>query len=373
MTPRGRSPARPPNYEREHHAVAVLAQEMADNPRHLLHALVDAALDICDARSAGISLFDGDELRPHAVAGVAATSPDGGPAQHPVADELCLLVPIHHQDKAIGSLWIVAHSADRRFDAEDERIVSVLATLASAGWQLWQASEVMAANSRRKDDFLATLAHELRNPLSAIAGATSVLQQRTLPPSASRAIGIIDRQTQHVSRLVSDLLDIARIVNGKLALKKESLDPRTMVTQAVETRRAQIERRSQTLTVDLGRHAAIVEGDPVRLAQVISNLLDNAAKYTPEHGDIRVVVSCEKDECSVSVHDSGVGIPAEQLELIFLPFTQLVGDGRAVAGGLGLGLALVRTIAGLHGGNVTARSEGAGLGSCFTLRLPIAS
>lgn len=369
MTTDTRAGARPPTYEREHQAVAVLAQEMANNPRHRLHALVDAALDICDARTAGISLLDDGELRPHAVAGVVARSPDAAMAPDPCADDLCFLVPFHDHDMPIGTLWIVAHSADRKFDAEDERIVGVLATLASAGWKLWRAADMMAADGRRKDNFLATLAHELRNPLQAITAATSVLQQRAQPPSAAQAVGVIARQTQHMSRLIADLLDIARVVSGKLELARQVLDLRTVVAEAADTRRAQIERKGQTLTVDLGVTAAPVHGDPTRLTQVISNLLDNAAKYTPEGGTISVTVACHEAECSVNVRDNGAGIPAEEAERIFLPFTQLHKDGD-VEGGLGLGLALVQRLAELHGGSVTVVSPGPGLGSCFTLRLP---
>lgn len=353
MTRVGPAAARPPDYEREHHAVALLVQAIADNPGSVLHALVNVAREICDARSAGVNLFDD---------GRVAATPDGA-----------MQVPLHDHGTPIGTLWIAGHSVDLPFDAEDARIVGVLTTLASAGWGLWQASDVMAADGRRKDDFLATLAHELRNPLSAIAAAAAVLQQRTQPPSVSLAVGVIARQTQHMSRLIADLLDIARIVRGKLELETQTIDLRTVVAEAIDTRRAQIERRQQTLTVEVGATPAMISGDPVRLTQVISNLLDNAAKYTPEHGTITVTVACQETECSVAVRDSGAGIPAKDVDRIFLPFTQLLKDGPAVEGGLGLGLALVRRLAALHGGSVSVDSAGPGHGSCFIVRLPNAS
>jgi len=344
---------------------------MADNPGNVLHALVKVARAVCEAQSVGIDL-DSDRIngtrRTHAVAGLVARSADGTIVRD---QSPALLIPFYDHSLQIGTIWIVGRAAGRPFDNEDERIVGVLTTLASAGWQLWHASELTTANDRRKDEFLATLAHELRNPLSAIAAAAAVLQQRTQPPSASQAIGVIARQTQHMSRLIGDLFDIARIVSGKLALQTQSIDLCIIAADAVETRRAQIERRRQVLTLDVCEEPLMVEGDPVRLQQVISNLVDNASKYTPEHGDISVTVSCNDLWCSVAVSDSGAGIPAEELQRIFLPFTQLQKSGGS-GGGLGLGLALVQTLVALHGGDVGVTSAGTGQGSCFTLRLPAA-
>jgi signal transduction histidine kinase len=256
--------------------------------------------------------------------------------------------------------------------AEVDAIVRGLSQFASAGSQPWKASQSLAENRRRKDDLLATLAHELRNPLAAIVTAASVLQERTAADDrATHAIDVIVRQSHHVSRLIDDLLDIARIERGKLQLVKRTVDLRTVVAETIETRRPQIERRRQRLTIELGAEPVWVDADPVRLAQAVSNLVDNAAKYTPENGRMSVTVSFEGDHAIVAVSDSGVGVPAERAESIFEAFTQLPESRESCAGGLGLGLALVRKLTELHGGTVDVVSAGKDQGSCFTLRLPM--
>jgi signal transduction histidine kinase len=283
-----------------------------------------------------------------------------------------LLIPFHVNGKPIGTVWVVSHTEDRKFDREDERVVRELSSFASAGWQLLQASEALAERNRQKDDFIATLGHELRNPLGAIVAATSVLQQRTSPDSsAQRALDIIVRQSQHMRRLADDLLDIARIENGQLQLERGLVDLRTIVAETLEARRTQIERRQHSLTIDIGVAPVLVDGDALRLAQVVSNLVDNAAKYTPEQGSITVALSSDGDEAVVTVRDTGVGIPSGQAKRIFEPFAQLPDSRHASAGGVGLGLALVKRLTELHGGQVAVASEGAGQGSCFTIRLPL--
>jgi signal transduction histidine kinase len=227
-------------------------------------------------------------------------------------------------------------------------------------------------NRLQNDDFLATLAHELRNPCAAIVAAAAILQQRiTGDVHASHAIDVIVRQSHHVSRLVDDLLDIARIDRGKLQLQRQLVDLRTVVAETIETRRPQIERRGQVLTIELGGQPMWVDADAIRLAQVVSNLVDNAAKYTPEKGRISVAVTAECDEVVVAVRDSGVGVPADRAQSIFEPFTQLPESRESSAGGLGLGLALVRRLTELHGGAVKVVSAGKDQGSCFTVRLPM--
>jgi PAS domain S-box-containing protein len=224
---------------------------------------------------------------------------------------------------------------------------------------------------RRKDEFLATLAHELRNPLAPIRNAAQILSHLGhADPTLTSATEIIARQVQHLTRLVDDLLDVSRITRGKVTLRKEPVDLATVVTQAIETSRPLIESHRHELTVSLPGEAIWVEADLTRLAQVIANLLTNAAKYTPEGGHIRLTVERDGDTAIVRVRDDGVGISGEMLTSIFDLFTQ--GD-RSLArseGGLGIGLTLVKRLVEMHGGSVIAYSDGPGRGSEFIVRLP---
>jgi signal transduction histidine kinase len=377
----------------------VLAAEMAEQPRNVLQKLVEIAVELCDADTAGVSLLDGDVFRWEAVAGVFAGARGG---TMPRAESPCgvcidrdatqlmyladrcfpalaaeprfveaLLIPFHDRGRPIGTVWVASHTADRKFDREDERVVSVLAKFAAAGWQLWTGSEATADVSRRKDDFLATLAHELRNPLAAITAAAANLRHRVgddVP--ATRAVEVIHRQSRHASRLVDDLFDIARIGTGKLKLDITTVDLRRIIVDAIDARRAQIARRQQQLRLELGSHPVFIEGDAVRLTQVVSNLIDNAAKFTPDRGEIVVSLSSDDDGVVVAVRDTGIGISAGDVEAIFNPSMQVDSSNDASSAGLGLGLALVRSLTELHGGQVTVTSAGADQGSCFTVRSP---
>jgi PAS domain S-box-containing protein len=226
-------------------------------------------------------------------------------------------------------------------------------------------------SDRRKDEFLAMLAHELRNPLAPIRNAAHVL--KLLAPNdlnLRQACEMIDRQVGHLARLVDDLLDVSRITSGKIKLQKEAVELTAILARAVETSRPLIDSRWQELTVTLPPETIPVEADTTRLAQVVSNLLNNAAKYTPEGGRIRLTVETTSREAVLHVCDSGMGIPAELLPQVFDLFTQ--GD-RSLArseGGLGIGLTLVKSLVEMHGGRVEARSEGAGKGSEFVVYLP---
>jgi signal transduction histidine kinase/CheY-like chemotaxis protein len=225
---------------------------------------------------------------------------------------------------------------------------------------------------RTKDEFLATLAHELRNPLAPIRNASFLLKQQEPPDSdAQWARQVIDRQSAHLSRLVDDLLDVSRITRGKVDLRRERTSISTVVGSAVETVRPIIQSHQHGLTVSLPGETLFVFGDFTRLAQVLSNLLTNAAKYTPPKG--RIEVAAERDgECVVlRVSDSGVGIPREMLGAIFEMFTQVDSSLERTAGGLGIGLTLAKRLVELHGGTIEAKSDGPGRGSEFVVRLPL--
>ena len=244
----------------------------------------------------------------------------------------------------------------------------------SAGAQLVAPEDIDIRGQLRTDDVLAILAHELRNPLAATATAAAILRQQLKDDDAAvRATEVIARQCRHMSRLVEDLLDVARIGHRQIQLERRRLDLRTIVTETIEERRIQIERRRQHVTADLGASPVWVDADPVRLSQIMSNLIDNAAKYTPENGQILVAITRRDGEVHVDVRDTGIGIAADQFVNLFQPFSQVTESRNASAGGLGIGLALVKSLIELHGGTVHALSTGPGQGSCFTVRLPLPS
>jgi PAS domain S-box-containing protein len=233
-----------------------------------------------------------------------------------------------------------------------------------------QVAEALRLADRRKDEFLATLAHELRNPLAPIATAVEVLRRLRIPNDQVQWAGdVVGRQVTHLKRLVDDLLDISRFTRGKIELQMERLDLGRVVAQAVETSRPLLAARGHELTVDVAPGLS-VRGDAVRLAQLVSNLLNNAAKFTEIGGHVALTVARDDAGVVVTVRDNGIGIPSEMLDRIFDPFAQVDGSRDAKAGGLGLGLTLVKRLVEMHGGTVAARSEGEGRGSEFIVRLP---
>ncbi|CAH0281319.1 Sensor histidine kinase TmoS [Massilia sp. Bi118] len=238
--------------------------------------------------------------------------------------------------------------------------------------QLRKLAADLSEADRRKTEFLATLAHELRNPLAPIRNGLSVMRLGSDDRAAvAKVRGVMERQVGYMVHLIDDLLDVARISGGKLELKKTQVDLREVLSGAVETSLPIIDSGRHRLQVDLPGEALLAEVDTTRLAQVVANLLNNAAKYTPPGGTISLAMRREDDTALVSVSDNGVGIPADALESVFDMFSQVGRNLDRSQGGLGIGLSLVRRLIEMHGGSVTAASEGAGAGSIFTLRLPL--
>jgi len=236
--------------------------------------------------------------------------------------------------------------------------------------EVGRRSAALEDADRKKDQFLAVLAHELRNPLNPIRNAVAVLRMtRADPRRVDWAGEVIDRQARMLARLLDDLMDVARITQNKIELRMQIVDLGSIVDMAVETTRATFEANQQTLEVQKVPEPVYVRGDPARLGQVLGNILSNAAKYTEPYGRIRLSVAQREKLVTVTVRDSGVGIAPENMSKIFDMFVQVSGK---TSGGLGIGLALVRALIGMHGGSVEARSEGEGKGSEFAITLPVA-
>jgi PAS domain S-box-containing protein len=228
--------------------------------------------------------------------------------------------------------------------------------------------------SRRKDEYLAMLAHELRNPLAPVRNGLTILQQAGHDPTArGRALVMMDRQVRHMQRMIDDLLDVARLTWGKLEFHPRRLDLARLVHVAVEDRRPAAEKAGVTLTVTVPPTPVWVQGDEARLAQVVTNLLNNALKFTGEGGrvDVDMAAAAEPRQAAVTIRDTGIGIPADLLPRLFQPFTQGDQTLARVRGGLGLGLAVVKGVVAQHGGRVEAHSAGPGQGAEFRVRLPV--
>ena len=236
-----------------------------------------------------------------------------------------------------------------------------------------QLNEAQQEAMRQKDAFIAVLAHELRNPLAPIRTAVALLNRVGPPePLLERALGVIDRQVVHMSRLVDDLLDVSRLSRGELRLQRGPTRLASVIESALEQTQPTVSQQRQHVHVEgLDEPIELLDADAVRLTQVVGNLLDNAAKYSPPDTDIRLSVSREGGDVVIRVRDRGVGIPAEQLQRVFDLFAQTDSARAMGRGGLGIGLALARQLVMLHSGTITASSPGPGLGSDFVVRLPV--
>jgi PAS domain S-box-containing protein len=274
--------------------------------------------------------------------------------------------------------WALFKASDRQ--AYERELLSARKTAEAAlearleaEAQLQALNAQLSAADRRKDEFLATLSHELRNPLAPMRSAVDVLKLKFGHGANERLLGAFDRQLRHLTRLVDDLMDVSRITQGRMQLRRTAVELSALVRGAVQDMAATIEAARHTLHLSIAEPPVVVDGDATRLAQVVINLLTNAVKYTPDGGTIELHLRCEPGIAEIQVRDTGIGIPAGALATVFDMFSQLEPALERAKGGLGIGLALVRGIVELHGGSISADSAGPGRGSEFTVRLPLAA
>ena len=260
-----------------------------------------------------------------------------------------------------------------RLTAElEERVAQRTAELEQSIRGQQRLTDQLLHNDRRKDEFLALLGHELRNPLAPVRNAVTILRMKDtqVDPQVTKCVDIIERQTTQLTRLVDDLLDVSRVTQGKIILRTAPQDMEEIVQAAIEMSRPLIDSRRHTIHVRVDARPAQVLGDATRLTQVISNLLNNAAKYQNEGGRIEVTITARAGSVATRVRDYGIGVPPELLEEIFHLFAQADRTSDRAIGGLGIGLSLVRSLVELHGGQVSASSDGVGHGSEFVVVLP---
>jgi signal transduction histidine kinase/CheY-like chemotaxis protein len=398
-----RRASRPPDYAAEARILATLVQVMADSPRTILQGLAEAALVSCGAGSAGVSLIepDGKHFRWHALAGALSPhlggttprsfSPCGTvvernsvqlfsyPERHfkyfaevkPVIVE-ALLIPFAFDGRPAGTIWVVTHDEQRRFDAEDARLIDNLGRFAAVAYRLRSSLDEARNSDRRKDQLLGIVSHELRNPLLPMQLVVDLLAEKQAGPEDVRhATGVMRRQLAHLRHLVDDLMDVALISRGRLRLRKERIALSDVVECALEISRPVIDSAGHALAVTLPEAPVFVDGDPIRLAQVIGNILNNAAKFTRRGGSLRVSAEARGADAVIRVQDDGIGIEADQLSGIFELYAQVPTSDPVLVEGMGIGLALARSLVEMHGGTIVAHSAGPGQGSEFEIRLPL--
>ncbi|MDI3380483.1 ATP-binding protein [Xenophilus aerolatus] len=291
------------------------------------------------------------------------------------------IVPLVARGRTIGAMAVLQAESGRRFSADDGTLIQEVAQRAALALdnvrllaQARTAQKAAEDANQAKDEFLAMLGHELRNPLAPMALALQLMQRRDAQ-AFPRERQIIDRQVRHLSRMVDDLLDVSRIVSGKIVLRPEAVDLRDVVARALELTLPALQQRGEMPEVKLPAEPVVVHGDPLRLAQIVGNLLNNAAKFTEPGRAIRVVLSVDalmrEPQAVLQVIDEGIGIAPDLLPQVFERFVQGQQPLQRAAGGLGLGLAIAQSLARLHGGAIGVRSDGVGQGSTFELRLPL--
>ena len=414
-----RRPRRAPDFEGESHALGTLLATLSASPRSALQKLAEVALELCNAHSAGISLLEDSRgvpvVRWRAIAGqfaplVGSTlqrafSPCGTVLDHdamqlmiqPVRHfayidslrppiEETLTIPIHVDRRPLGTIWVVAHDFTRHFDAEDARLLTSLANFSGAALELLisldqieinlserrKAAELAIAAGRNEDRFIAILAHELRNPLGPIRNAAALLRGGTLDAVAAKQTSdIIDRQVLGMSQLIDDLLNVSRLRLGNLELRRTIVTVSEIVARTVEAVGPFIAAHGHALVVSLPPEPVSLDADVVWLSQALQNLVSNSGKYTDPGGRIHIDAVRDGDGVVITVSDNGIGIASTQLDAIFDMWAQA---GQASTerseGGVGIGLYLARRVIEAHGGSVRATSDGPGLGSQLTVRLP---
>lgn len=272
-----------------------------------------------------------------------------------------LLVDISKRQEIEAQLRQAKEEAERRADEAEEARAAVK-----------DREHRLHYEAQLKDEFLATLAHELRNPLAPLRNVAAILRMEQLTETGRHATGVMERQISQLVRLIDDLMDVSRITRGQLTLRKERVDLRSIIESAVETAHPQLTTAGVSLVLDIPTVPLMLDADATRISQVVLNLLTNAAKFTPFGGQVSVSVHAHVDRVSLKVKDTGVGIAPEDQEKVFGMFVQLNRDMRRSQTGLGIGLTLVKQMTEMHGGAVAVWSEGPGLGSEFTITLPLA-
>jgi signal transduction histidine kinase/integral membrane sensor domain MASE1/CheY-like chemotaxis protein len=300
-----------------------------------------------------------------------ATDPQGGAARAAGVRAFVCHPLRGAEGRTLGTLSFASTRRDR-FEPDEIAFLQTVCHFVALAWERAGVEAALREGDRRKDEFLATLAHELRNPLAPMRNAAQLLRLKgPLDPMIETARDMIERQVNHQVRLVDDLLDVSRITRGKITLRRELVALREAVELALETSRPHLDAARHRLELSLPAEPLHVQGDLTRLSQVLANLLNNAARYTPEGGRVALSVAAEGSQAALRVSDSGIGIPPEVLPRIFDMFMQADRSLERAQGGLGIGLTLVKRLVELHGGAVEAGSAGRGQGSTFTVRLPL--
>jgi signal transduction histidine kinase len=402
-------PPRAPDFAGESDALQRLVQLLADDPDALLQRLLSIAREFCQADSAGVTLVEpgsdgGEHLRWVAVAGplskhVGRVTPRArsacgvcldraspqlfvNPARHfsdlgslgPPTIHEALVVEFHHAGEQLGTLWVVAHRPDRRFDPEDARILSNLASFSAAALCVQRLRTQAEAASDAKERLLVRISHDLRQPLHTILGWIDMLRRSAIDEDKLQAAyEAMDQTARSQDALLSQLVDLSRIRGGALRMDLQPVDVCAVVEALVQSLVPMSMSHGVTVKCELHHPVRFAMADEQRLRQILSNLVLNAIKFTPKSGHVTITVREVQDEVEVLVEDTGVGVAPEFLRSMFEPFQQGIHSVSGREQGLGIGLTIVRELVEACGGSIQAHSEGIGRGTTMVVHLPIAA